>query len=245
MVSLIGAGPGAPDLITVRGLRRLEAAEVVVWDRILGADFLQRLEVDTAGKRLHWLGDAEYGEDRQDRINRLLVAAARAGQRVARLKNGDPLVFGRGAEEAEYLDAHDVAWEFVPGLSASISICTHAGFPITNRGVGRSFAVVSARLAGGEFNQRLPRADSIVVLMGFKVMAAVCRRLVEEGWAPDTPACVIERGTMADERLVRGQLADVVERVATAGLASPMALVVGVAASRCYRPGAIESAAGD
>ncbi|MHC5067942.1 MAG: uroporphyrinogen-III C-methyltransferase, partial [Planctomycetota bacterium] len=221
----------------VRGLRLIEAADVVIWDRILGPDYLQRLGLDVSGKRCEWLGHDHYGPERQEDINHRLVAYARDGLVVARVKNGDPLVFGRGAEEAEFLEDHGVAWEFVPGLSSSISILTANGFPITNRGIGRSFAVVSARLAGGDFNQRFPHADSMVVLMGFKVMADVRQRLLAEGWSMTTPAVVIERGTMIEQRLLRGTLADIVEQAAAAGFDSPLILALGAVAERRYVPG--------
>ena len=162
------------------------------------------------------------------------MAAARAGQHVARVKNGDPLVFGRGGEEAEHLERAGLRWELIPGLSSAISTLTNAGYPVTNRGQGRSVAVVSARLAGGALNTRLPRADSIVVLMGFKVMDAVVAGLAAEGWSTDTPAVVIERGTAPYEKRIDGTLADIVTRAGAAGVSSPALLAVGTVAERRY-----------
>lgn len=232
MVYLIGAGPGAPDLLTLRALRALERSDLLLCDHILGEGFLAALPIDCSGKELIWMGKSNLG--RQDDINRDMVAAARAGRVVARVKNGDPLVFGRGAEEADYLDHYGVRWEFVPGLSSSISTLTNAGYPVTNRGVGRAFAVVSARLAGGDFNQKLPVCESLVVLMGWKVLDAVRARLVAEGWSSDTPAVLIERGTGPFEKRVAAPLHDIVERGAELGIDSPVLLAVGTVAEHRY-----------
>lgn len=234
MVYLIGAGPGAADLLTIRALRAIERSDLVICDRILGEDFIDQLGIDRSGVAIEWLGHGSQGPERQAAINRRLAEAALAGRTVARVKNGDPLVFGRGAEEAEHLDAAGVRWEFIPGLSSAISTLTNAGYPVTNRGRGRSVAVVSARLAGGELNTRLPRAESLVVLMGFKVMDAVVAALRAEAWPAETPAVVIERGTAAYEKRVAGTLAEVVARAAAAGISSPAVLALGAVAERRY-----------
>lgn len=233
-VYLIGAGPGAADLLTIRALRAIERSQVLICDRILGEGFIDQLGIDLSGKSVEWLGHGSQGPERQAAINDRLAAAALAGQHVARIKNGDPLVFGRGAEEAEHLDRAGVRWEFIPGLSSAISTLTNAGYPVTNRGLGRSVAVVSARLAGGALNQRLPRAESIVVLMGFKVMGAVVTGLRADGWAMDTPAVVIERGAGPYEKRIAGTLVDIVERAAAAGVSSPALMAVGSVAERRY-----------
>lgn len=234
LVYLVGAGPGAPDLLTLRALRAMQRADLIIVDKILGADFLERLDLDLRGKEVVRLGGGTDSPTRQRGINERLVAEARRGLVIARVKNGDPLVFGRGGEEADYLNEHQVRWEFVPGLSSSISLLTNAGFGVTNRGSGRSFAVVSARLAGGALNQRLPRADSLIVLMGHAVLPQIREQLVAEGWDPATPAAIVERGGLPFERRLQGRLDDIVERAAEAQVASPAIVAIGAAAATCY-----------
>ena len=234
MVYLIGAGPGAADLLTLRALRALERSDHLICDRILGHDFIAQTGLAVDGKVVEWLGHGTQGPERQDLINDRLVALARAGKVVARVKNGDPLVFGRGTEEADALEAAGLRWEFVPGLSSSISTLTNAGYAITNRGRGRSFAVVSARLAGGSFNQALPQAESLVVLMGFKVLADLAQAMRDQGWAPTTPAVLIERGTGPYEKRIESDIDHIAADAATAGISSPVLLAVGTVAERRY-----------
>lgn len=227
MVYLVGAGPGAPDLLTLRALRAIQAADLVVIDRILGDDFVQRLDLDCRGKEVVNLEGGTESPARQLWINDLLVREARHGRVIARVKNGDPLVFGRGGEEAAWLSQHGVRWEFIPGLSSSISLLTMAGHPITDRGNGRSFAVVSARLAGGAMNERFPHADSLVFLMGFKVLSDIRTRLLAEGWAADTPCAIIERGGLPFEQRMMAPLSGIVELAAAQQVDSPAILAVG------------------
>jgi len=234
-VYLIGAGPGAPDLITLRALRAIQASDLVICDRILGQDFLAQLGIELGGKECRWLGSGRQGPERQRAINEQMRDAARAGRIVARVKNGDPLVFGRGGEEAEFLGAAGVRWELIPGLSSVIAPLTAAGYAITDRGRGRSFAVVSARLAGGAFNERFPNADSLLVLMGFGVLPRIRERLIADGWAADTPAVLIERGSMCFERRVTAALQDIDAEAEAAGVASPALLALGTVAARRYR----------
>jgi len=234
-VALVGAGPGAADLLTLRAVRAIAGADVLIVDKILGEDFLDRLDLDLAGREVVWLGHAGPVRDRQDAINHLMVARARAGLRVARIKNGDPLVFGRGAEEAEHLDRHDVRWEYLPGLSSTISVLTNAGYAITDRGGGRDFAIASARCAGGGINPNLPRAETLIVLMGFHVLGGIVGRLLAEGRDPSTPALIVERGTMAYERRLEAPLGAIAVRAEEAGIGTPAILVVGGAAARHRR----------
>ena len=154
MVYLVGAGPGAADLLTLRALRVLQRCQLLVVDRILGPQFLAELDIDLRQCEVWLLEGGTNSPARQRAINERLIAEAQAGRRVARLKAGDPLVFGRGGEEADACDAAGVRWEFIPGLSASVALLTNAGYPSTDRGRGRSFAVVArAWLAGHRTNE--------------------------------------------------------------------------------------------
>lgn len=230
-VSLVGAGPGDPELITVKGLRRLQAADVVVHDALIGLALLEECRADAeiidAGKRAG-------GPTRpQDWINRLLVERARRGLRVVRLKGGDPFVFGRGAEEAEALVAAGIAWEVVPGVSSAVAVPAYAGIPLTHRAYAASFAVISGHEPADRSESRLRwhalahGIDTLVFLMGAGRLAAIADRLIAFGRAAETPAAVVRWGTTVEQATVVATLATIAEAVAAAQLEPPALLVVG------------------
>lgn len=227
-VFLVGAGPGAADLITVRGLRRLRAADVVVYDRLVEPDLLA--EAPAAAERI--LADALRAAPGggQRAINELLVARARSGRDIVRLKGGDPMIYGRGAEEAEAVRAAGFPVEIVPGLSSATAVPAHAGIALTRRGVARSFAVITGQTAGEDPPDRIAqaaRADTVVVLMGVARLPGLADALCRAGRAALTPVTAIERGTTAHERRISGTLADIAARAAAAHLRSPAVIVVG------------------
>jgi len=224
---LVGAGPGAPGLLTVRGLRLLLQADVIVADSLLPEDYLEQLGVSTGGKTVHRL--ASGATVRGDQIE-LMVAAARRGRTVVRLKGGDPFVFGRCNEEIERLSEHGIPWEVVPGVSACTAAPGAADLPVTSRPHGRSFAVVTARCAGGEVNQSFPKADSLVVFMGVAALEDVVARLLRDGWPADTPAAIVERATLPWERRIFAPLGRLAERARAQGVGAPAAVLVGAAA---------------
>ncbi|NTU80541.1 MAG: uroporphyrinogen-III C-methyltransferase [Chloroflexales bacterium] len=230
-VSLVGAGPGDPELITLKGLRRLRAAEVVVHDALIGRELLEECRPDAeiidAGKRAG--GPARP----QLWINRLLVERAQRGQQVVRLKGGDPFIFGRGAEEAEALVAAGVAWEVVPGVSSAVAAPAYAGIPLTHRSHAASFAVVTGHEPADRAASRLHwqalahGIDTLVFLMGTGRLAEISARLIEAGRPAATPAAVVRWGTTADQTLAVATLATISATVAQAGIAPPALLVVG------------------
>ena len=228
-VFLIGAGPGSPDLLTLRGLHLLRHADLIIMDTILPDTFLDELSV--LGKQvLRPESDPADSEARQQEINRWMIDAAGSGKKVARLKGGDPFLFGRGWEEIALLDKHGIAWEGVPGISSAMAVPASASLPLTTRHTARSVAFVTARLAGGSANREMPKADTIVIMMGMKVLSTLAKRLMDEGWDPDTPVCVIERGYQPGERQVKAPLAKIDAVVKQAGLRPPGIVVVGAGA---------------
>jgi uroporphyrin-III C-methyltransferase/precorrin-2 dehydrogenase/sirohydrochlorin ferrochelatase len=229
-VYIVGAGPGAADLITVRGYHALRAADAILMDELLPADFLAELGIPTADKRLERLGGGGRHWS-QEEINQWLVAAAISGQTVVRLKGGDPFVFGRGDSEIDALAKHDIPWEVIPGPSSATAALSGAGLPLTRHAKGRSFAVATARVEGGQVSETFPRADSLAILMGVTVLDQVVSRLLADGWPPDAPAAIVERGTMPWERRVSGSLGLLSELARQAHVASPAIVVVGEAAA--------------
>jgi len=190
-VSLVGAGPGDPELLTLRALRRLREADLVLNDALVQTELLElapKAQRFFVGKRA-----GRHSID-QDGIHRLMIRAAERGQRVVRLKCGDPFVFGRGGEEALALEAAGIAYEVVPGVSSAIAAPALAGIPVTHRGIASGFAVVSGH-AETVFAPILdgiaPGAMTIVVLMGVTTRGAIAARLIARGWCTNTPAALV------------------------------------------------------
>ncbi|MDR7438847.1 MAG: uroporphyrinogen-III C-methyltransferase [Armatimonadota bacterium] len=227
-VYLVGAGPGDPELITVRGLRVLRGAEVVVYDRLVHPRLVA--EAPREAERIFVGGQGAMDRLSQEEINRLLVERARAGKRVVRLKGGDPFVFGRGGEEVEALRAAGVPYEVVPGVTAAVAVPGAAEIPVTHRAYSSGFAVVTGHECGGPSDLdwgALVRVPTVVVLMGLRRLSQVVDRLVAHGADLDVPAAVISRGTLPEQRVVVGRLEEIVQKAAEATLPSPATLVVG------------------
>lgn len=227
IVYLVGAGPGDPDLITVRGLRCLQRAEVLVHDRLVSPDLLD--EAPTSALRIDVGKEAGHHRCAQEEINALLVHHALAGKVVVRLKGGDPFVFGRGAEEALACAAAGVAWEVIPGVTSATSVPARVGIPVTHRGIATSFAVVTGHCLGDDRVdwEALARIDTLQILMGLSRLSEVADRLMAHGRSAGTPAAVISRGTLPDERVVVTTLGSLAETVAREELATPALVVVG------------------
>ena len=230
-VSLVGAGPGDPGLITARGLALLRTADAVVYDRLVAPELLAEVRPDAAR---HYAGRAAgYKALNQPEVNQLLVDLARRGQRVVRLKGGDPFIFGRGGEEAAACAEAGVPFEVVPGVSSVAAVPAYAGIPLTYRAIASSFAVVTGHEdpakpdASVDWTHLATGIDTLVVLMGLDRIDRIAVRLLEHGRPPETPVAVISNGTVPQQRTVVATLRDVAERVRAAGLMSPAVIVVG------------------
>lgn len=230
-VYLVGAGPGDPELLTVKGLRCLRAAHVVVYDRLINATLLD--EASATAQRIFVGKQPGRCSLRQEEINALLIEHARQGRTVVRLKGGDPFVFGRGGEEALALVEAGIAFEVVPGISSAIAVPAYAGIPVTHRNQSGALTIVTghetpehtAPLVDWEALARLD--GTLVVLMGVATLPFISQKLLQAGMAATTPAAVIEQGTIARQRVVRGTLADIAARVTAAALHSPAVIVIG------------------
>ena len=229
-VYLTGAGCGAADLITVRGLRLLERCGVVVYDDLLAAELL---DAAPAGAERIYVGKrCGRHSMAQEEINALLIAKAREGKMVVRLKGGDPFVFGRGGEEALALQAAGVEWEYVPGVTSAVAVPGGVGLPVTHRGVGRSVRIVTAHTADRpdglpENLGECPPGETLVFLMGLSRLEELTRRLTEAGLPSETPAAVISGENAPRPMAVRGTLSDIAAKVKGAGMEAPAVIVIG------------------
>ncbi len=234
VVHIVGAGPGDPDLLSLKALRLMERAEVVVYDRLVAPEILDYLRRDA--ERVY-VGKAKGAHAKtQDQINALLCARARAGQRVLRLKGGDPFVFGRGGEELEYLRRHGVRVEVVPGVTAATACAAALGIPLTHRDHASAVTLVTGHGRDGEPDLDWaalagPR-QTLAIYMGAGTAGRIAARLIAQGLAPATPVAVIENATMADQKTAAGALRDLEALVHDNGITGPALIIIGEVARR-------------
>ena len=231
LVSIVGAGPGDPDLITVGALRRLRTADVVLYDRLVDMRLLDEARPDA---EIIDVGKVPGGQGRkQEEINSLLIDRARKGKSVVRLKGGDPFVFGRGGEEAEALHAGGIRFEVVPGVTSAIGAAAYAGIPVTHRGMASALTVVTGNEAPGKPDSDVDweavahQKGTLVVLMGLENIAEIVGALVRHGRSPDTPAALVRWGTRPDQHTVVGTLGDIVDRAAEESITPPVVAIIG------------------
>ncbi|HVX30802.1 MAG TPA: uroporphyrinogen-III C-methyltransferase [Nitrolancea sp.] len=231
MVSLVGAGPGDPELITVRGLTRLRAAEVLVYDRLVHPALIAEAQ---AGCERIYAGKSPGKTTLDQRaIEDLLIDRGRRGLRVVRLKGGDPFVFGRGGEELAALVEAGIPVEVVPGVTSAIAAPAAAGIPVTHRHLASAVTFVTAHedpakiTASVDWEWLARSSGTLVILMGLRQVDAICARLLAAGRPSDTPAAVIASGTLPTQRVVRANLGELACAVAQAALESPALIVVG------------------
>lgn len=227
-VYLVGAGPGDPGLLTVRGLELLHRAQVIVYDRLVNPILLE--EAPPVAIRIYAGKDHGSHNLPQEEINNLLIEYASGGYSVVRLKGGDPFVFGRGGEEAEALAKAGIPFEIVPGVSSAVAVPAYAGIPLTHRMLSSSFAVITGHEAcksapSVDWARLATAVDTLVVLMGLKNLPEIKAKLISHGRSPQTPVAVIRWGTTRAQETVTGTLSDIVDR-ATA-LEPPAVIVIG------------------
>ena len=228
-VYLVGAGPGDPELLTLRAVRLLQQAEVIVYDHLVSSAVLEF--VSPAAERIYAGKRRNEHTMRQEQINALLVKLATEGKQVIRLKGGDPFIFGRGGEELQALAAHGVAFEVVPGVTAASGVASYAGIPLTHRDYAQSCLFVTGHLKDGTAGLDWPNLvrphQTVVIYMGLGGLPEICRQLMAHGAAPGLPIAVVQDGSIATQKVVTGTLADMPERVAQAGLKSPCLTIIG------------------
>jgi uroporphyrin-III C-methyltransferase/precorrin-2 dehydrogenase/sirohydrochlorin ferrochelatase len=228
-VFLVGTGPGDPDLLTMKAVRLMRQADVVLYDNLVTPEIMKlvraRAQKIYVGKRR-----ADHAM-RQEEISALLVEHARKGARVLRLKAGDPFVFGRGGEEIEALAREGVPFEVIPGITAALGVAAYAGIPLTHRDYAQSCVFVTGNLNDGGLDldwEALARPrQTIVIYMGFQNLAELCAGLAAHGLPRSTPAAIVQQATTGSQRVVTGDLASLPARAAEAGLHPPTLIIVG------------------
>lgn len=229
-VYIVGAGPGSVDLITVKGLRCLQQADVILYDRLVSKELLsyakQNAELIFVGKlpKLHNVI--------QERINQLLVHHAKRGKIVTRLKGGDPFVFGRGAEEAEVLREAGIPFEIVPGITSGIAAPAYAGIPVTHRDFGSSFAIITGHMREGkdegiDWKGLAESVDTLAIYMGIGNLLYITEQLLKYKRNPTTPVALIEWGTTNHQRVVTGTLETIVSIANKEKIQNPSMIIVG------------------
>jgi uroporphyrin-III C-methyltransferase/precorrin-2 dehydrogenase/sirohydrochlorin ferrochelatase len=228
-VSLIGGGPGNPDLLTLRALKAMHSASVVLYDHLVAPAIVDLARRDA--ERIYVGKEQDNHALDQREINALMVRLAREGKHVVRLKGGDPFIFGRGGEEIEALAEQGIAFEVVPGITAAAGAASYAGIPLTHRDYAQTCIFVTGHLKNGaaqlDWKALAQPRQTLVVYMGVHGLARICRGLIENGLPADTPAALVEKATLPEQRVVEGSLSSLAQESLSQGVKPPALLIVG------------------
>lgn len=229
-VALVGAGPGDPDLLTMQAYRFIKQAEVVIYDRLVSQEIMALLPSDC---QLVYVGKKEADHRvPQEGINQLLVDHARLGKKVVRLKGGDPFVFGRGSEEAQFVLNHGIACHIVPGMTAASACTSYAGIPLTHRKVARSCTFITGNVQDNgaldlPWQTLNDKEQTIVFYMGIRSLPIITEQLIKAGRDEKTPAALIRKGTHQDQQVIKGCLENLTELVTLHNIKPPSLIVIG------------------
>ena len=230
VVYLVGAGPGDPDLLTVKALRLIQNADVIVYDRLISNDIL---ELIPSGIQKIYVGKSSGQHHMgQHEINKLLCTLAKTKRNIVRLKGGDPFIFGRGSEEAQYLVEHNVAFEYIPGITAAIACSAYAGIPLTHRGVARSVRLITGHCKADQaldlnWKSLADPQTTLVFYMGLANLNQLREQLINAGLPKTTPAAAIENGTTQAQRRCISTLIDLPDAMQTMNIQSPALIIIG------------------
>ncbi|AIQ65593.1 uroporphyrin-III methyltransferase [Paenibacillus stellifer] len=245
-ISIVGAGPGDPELITVKAMRRIQDADIVLYDRLVSDELLEYAKPEA---RLIYCGKSPGSHSMTQReIEQTLIHHACLGRNVVRLKGGDPLVFGRGGEEVLAAAEAGVPWEVVPGITSAVGAAAAAGIPLTHRGIAASFAVVTGSRSSDaeepvDWKRLADGVDTIAIYMGVGQLPRIQAELLRHGKQPSTPAALIENGTTARQRTVTGTLENIGQLAASLKIGNPAMIIIGEVVAVRERLASLEAAA--
>ena len=229
LVSLVGAGPGDPELLTIKAMRAIEKADCLVFDRLVNKEILELSRPDC--ERIYVGKQKDNHSMPQDQIGDLLVSLSRTGKNVVRLKGGDCFVFGRGGEELDKLEAAHIPWQVVPGITAAVGCAASTGIPLTHRDHSHAITLITGHRKDGDLNINFELAcqqdQTVVFYMGLSCLPEICSELIKRGKSPKTPFAVIANGTTDQEKIVVGDLTNIAALATQAEIQSPALLVMG------------------
>jgi uroporphyrin-III C-methyltransferase len=230
-VFICGAGPGDPDLLTLKSMKLLKTCKVVLYDRLVGNDIVKL--IPNTSKKIYVGREEGDPSFHQDNTNKIMKKYAKKGEKVLRLKGGDPFIFGRGGEEAEFLREHNIQYEIVPGVTSPIASAIYAGIPLTHRQFSSSIAIVTGHEATekGQASvhwEKLPDAvDTIIIMMGIGQLRRISTRLIRAGMSKDTDVAIIENGATSKQRVVTGTLENIIDLSRKAEIKPPAIIIIG------------------
>ncbi|OKP93936.1 uroporphyrinogen-III C-methyltransferase [Paenibacillus sp. P32E] len=229
-VSIVGAGPGDPELLTIKAMRRIQTADVILYDRLVNEEILSYGKPEAL--RIYVGKAPGHHSMPQEAIEKLIIKYASAGNHVVRLKGGDPYVFGRGGEEALAAAAAGIDYEVIPGITSAIGAAASAGIPLTHRGLAASFAIVTGsrchdQASAAHWEGLVHSVDTLVIYMGVSTLSDIRQQLLKFGKNPATPAALIENGTTARERTVTGTLGNIDKLAAALKISNPALIIIG------------------
>jgi uroporphyrin-III C-methyltransferase len=230
-VFICGAGPGDPKLITIRAMEVLNNCDVVLYDRLVCKEIIDQIPVKS--EKIYVGRSVGDSTTHQDITNDLMVEYAKNGKRVVRLKGGDPFIFGRGAEEAEYLFKHNIQFEIIPGITSAIGSAAYAGIPLTHRRFASSIAIVTGhedpkkRESTVKWDTLAKTVNTIVILMGVEKLEYISHKLIKAGMSKESDVAIIENGTTKKQRIVKGNLSNIVGKAQEKEMKSPAIIIIG------------------
>ncbi|MFL6338456.1 MAG: uroporphyrinogen-III C-methyltransferase [Nitrososphaeraceae archaeon] len=230
-VFICGAGPGDPKLITIRAIEALNNCDVVLYDRLVCKEIIDQIPVKS--EKIYVGRSVGDSTTHQDITNDLMVKYAKSGKRVVRLKGGDPFIFGRGAEEAEFLFKHNIQFEIIPGITSAIGSAAYAGIPLTHRRFASSIAIVTGhedpkkRESTVKWDTLAKTVNTIVILMGVEKLEYISHKLIKAGMSKESDVAIIENGTTKKQRIVKGNLSNIVEKAQEKKMKSPAIIIIG------------------